>query len=696
MLALCPHCLEYRDLQEVRDPEHGPVLRCDSSRCNYPTIPLLYGEDYAAHPPVPLSLIGLPGHGKTTFIDGLIQEIQAAGRRWADAGFSYAWLDEARFRNARQRIRAFRDGSAPNGTRTVFPKPQGLRLHGVPRVGGSQLVISDAAEYVRPGSVVVWLLGLTGGPDDPHRLVADHARALERAGGRTQDQDLVLVLTRGDELQRRPDLPASARAALAQPDYCPAGPVWTALERASADLEGWLASDRCGRRELVRLVGSQFKSVRYCIVAAHGESARCGVLAPLLWLWRTSRDPAWVERCGGQDLYLDLAEAVATAGTVHLEDRVYRLDAPLNVVRPVTVVGRGADQTVLEVTAAGYGLGVRATGMVALRGLTVRRAADGPPGDLIRVLGGELDLQNVVVSGGLSGELMSRPVGGAGVVAGQHSRLTATGCTFRSNHGNGVLVIERASAELTACTAEKNGDAGVYARTAGALTLTRGVCRENHTGVWVEAASGASVTASTCEQNGECGVVLSGHVRGSVVVRGNTCAGNGRDGVHVRTAAAPTVVSNTCATNRRNGIAFTDQSAGTARGNTCETNCRHGLRVCDDAAPALEENTAEGNAGCGLFYEERAGGFARGNVCRDNRGDGIRLEGPAAPLVAENEARLNDGYGIAIVEPSSKAEVDPKGNTAADNRRGPVLDPRPKRGDSWWGRKIWPPRPAGD
>ncbi len=58
----------------------------------------------------------------------------------------------------------------------------------------------------------------------------------------------------------------------------------------------------------------------------------------------------------------------------------------------------------------------------------------------------------------------------------------------------------------------------------------------------------------------------------------------------------------------------------------------------------------------------------------------------AVGRVADNEATLNDGYGIAIAEPRSKAEVDAAGNAAEGNRRGTVLDPRPKKRDSWWGR----------
>jgi parallel beta-helix repeat protein len=687
MLALCPHCLEHRDLREVHDPERGAILRCDNPRCGDPVVPRLYGEDYAAHPPVPLSLVGLSGHGKTTYIEGLFHEVRATGRRWSDSEFSCMWLDEARLRAA---VRRTREGR-PEGSQQTYadlPQPQVLRLHGIPRIGGSQLIISDAPEHVRRSQAVVWLLSLRRG--DPHDRPDDACRLMAQVGDRARDQNLVVVLTKGDELLSRPDLPETARHALAESDDCPGGAVWAALERTSADLEGWLRSSRCGYRDLVTLARERYKAVRYCVVAARGSPSPRGLLAPLLWLWRLVRDPVWVERCGARHLYLDLAEAIATAGadTVQLEERVYRLTTPLNVLKPVTLAGLGPGRTVLEVSAPGYGVGVRVSGKVTFRGLTVRRVADTPPGDLIRVLGGELELRDVVASGGLSGELAGKRVSGAGVHAGQHARLTAAGCEFRGNHGNGVLVVERASAELTGCTFENNGDAGVYARTAGAITVTRGTCRENHTGVWVEAASAASITASVCERNAENGVVLSGHVCGSVVVRGNTCTGNNRDGVHVRTAAAPTVVGNTCTANRRNGIAFTDQSAGTARGNVCSLNGRHGLRVCDGAAPALEENTAEGNTECGILYEEQAGGFGRGNVCRDNRGDGIRLEDTAAPLLAENEARLNDGCGISIADPASKADVDPRSNNTEGNRRGTILDPRPKKGGSWWGRKV--------
>jgi parallel beta-helix repeat protein len=698
MLALCPHCLETRDLREVHDPGRGPVLRCDNPACDDPIVPRLYGEDYAAHPPVPVGVVALSGHGRATFLDALAGEIEAAGARWADARFSFTWLGEGKPRGPRAR-------TPREEGRTAFGRPRVLRLSGVPRVGGCQLVLSDgggevfldpaapadAARHIRRSSAVVWLLSLKPGdpynsPDDVGRAMAAYLRAVSRS-----DQNLLLVLTKGDELLRRPDLPGSAREALAMDDCSPCGPVWSTLERVSADLENWLRSDRCGYRHLVELARSRFKAVRYCVASARGqppcESPR-GVLTPLLWLWRIDRDPVWVERGGAADLYLDLNEAVARAGggTVRLDERVYRLAAPLNVTQPVTLLGRGMGRTVLEVAAPGYGVGVRTDGRVTLGGLTVRRTAGGPPGDVIRVLGGELELRDVAVTGALSGEVNGKPVGGHGLVAAKQARLTAAGCASRSNHGNGALVMERAAAELTGCTFESNGDAGVYVRTTGTVMMTQCACRENHTGVWVEAAAKACVTANTCERNAESGVVLSGHVGGSVVVRGNTCTGNGRDGVHARTAAAPTVVGNTCTVNRRNGVAFTDQSAGTARGNTCTLNGRHGLRVCDDAAPILEENVAEGNAGCGLLYEDRGGGVGRGNVCRDNRGDGIRLEGASAPQLADNEATLNDGYGIAIAEPRSKAEVDPAGNTAEGNRRGTVLDPRPKKRDSWWGR----------
>jgi parallel beta-helix repeat protein len=714
MLALCPHCLQQSDLAVIEDPDQGRVLRCGNPTCDYPTIPLLYGEDYHAHPPAPVSIIGLSGHGKTVFIESLIHEVQQLGARWANSGFYFTWLDEVQMRNAYKRIRSLREGQLPKGTRTVFQQPQVLRLSNIPRVGGCQLVIfdtggeafldtatlSDAGKYVRNSSAVIWLLSLKRGdpydsPDDVNQMMAVYLQTMARMGGRTREQNLILVLTKGDELLARPDLPESARQALAAGDYSPAGPIWGTLDTASTELEAWLRSDRCGYHNLVNLVKSRFKSVRYCIVSAQGAPASGdslqygmmprGVMAPLLWLWRLDRDPIWVERDGKRAMFLNMADALTAAagGVLRLEERVYHVPTALNIMRPVTVVGRGAGKTVLEVSAPGYGIGVATPGKVLFRDLTVRRAAP-TPGDVIRVMAGELELANVTVTGGLSGTADDKPVKGQGVLVARQGQLGAASCTFRGNHGNGVLVFDQAQAQFAECVFEGNGDAGLFVRTAGALAIAKSTSMGNQTGIRIEAAAAATLEGNGCDQNAGCGIVLTGSVGPAVVVRGNRCSANSRDGIQLREQAAATVSGNVCTANKRNGLSFTDQSAGTASGNTCSQNGRNGVRVCDDAAPQLEDTSAEGNAECGVLYEGRASGVARRTTVRDNHGDGIRLEGDSSPRLEEIDARFNEGYGVAIAEPKSVVEFDARQSVLEGNKKGPVLETRPKKA-SWWG-----------
>ena len=716
-MMLCPHCLEVRDLKEVDDPDRGKVLRCSNPACADFTVPVLYADEYAAHPPTPVSIIGLSGHGKTVFIESLLQEIQQLGARWTDSGFFFTWLDEVQMRRAYTRLRGLRDGQLPKSTKTVFQQPQVLRLSNIPRLGGCQLIVfdvggeafldsatlADAGKYVRNSPAVVWLLSLKRGdpydtPDDVNQMMTVYLQTMARIGGITKNQNLILVLTKGDELLARPDFPIAAQKALASPDYSPAGPIWSTLEQSSIDLESWLRSEKCGYHNLVNLVKSRFKSVKYCVVSAQGAPAEGealkyglmprGVLAPLLWLWRMDRDAVWQDRGGQKALFLDVTEAIASAegGVVQLEDRAYTITAPLNIRKPVAIVGRGIGKTILEISAPGYGIGIATAGKVEFRGLTIRR--NGPaPGDLVRVLGGDVDMTDVAVAGGLSGTSADgKPIAGVGILAAKQSRLTLTTTQIRTNHGNGLLLIERANARVEGCTFEGNGDAGIYARTDGSIAVARTVCRQNQSGIWIEAANAATIEANTCDMNGASGVVVSGTVGAGVVIRGNQCRQNQRDGILVRTQAAPTINDNTCAENRRSGVSFIDQSTGGARGNNCANNARHGIRVANDAAPILAGNQTTSNNESGIFYEDSASGDAKNNQCNGNGGEGVRVEGTASPTIADNTAKDNQGYGVVISGEKSRADFDPKTNVLNGNKKGPILDLRPKKpqGAKWW------------
>lgn len=715
---LCPHCLQEGDLTPALDPEQGKVLRCSNPLCDYPNIPLLYGEDYASHPPSLVCIVGLSGHGKTVYIESLLHELQQLGAKWTETHFYFTWLDEVQMRNASTRLRALRNGQMPKGTKTVFMQPQVLRLGNIPAVGGSQLIIfdtggeafldsatlSDAAKYVRHTSTIIWLLSLKKGdpydsPDDVNQMMTVYLQTMSRLGGRTQDQTLILALTKGDELLDRPDLPKAARGALQHPDLTPSTGVWNLLERSSDALETWLGSDKCGYHNLVNLVKSRFKQVRYCLVSAQGgplpdQSDKPfhlqpkGVLAPLLWLWRMQRTLLWVEREGETLLHLDLAEAVAQSpgGVVKLEEGTYRLNKPLSIRTPIQLVGVGADKTIIEVTAPSYGIGVAIPrGTATFKGLSIRRVGQ-QAGDLIRHLQGSLELQDCTVSGGLAGTVEDRTVKGTGLMVNRHAKAKLVNSSFKGNQANGVLLLDQSSAHLQDCTFEANKEAGLYIRTKGTVKVVHCVARTNQTGILVEMLQQGRIEDCLLEHNGGSGIVVTGNTSPSLEIVSNKSQQNRRDGFLARGTSAALFQGNLAANNARNGFSITEQSTATVRENSLTQNEKNGLRVADTASPVLEANLAMDNTECGLLLEGTASGAVQRNILRHNQGDGIRLEGTGEPILLDNECNNNGGFGIAIATEEARVTLESKQNQVENNRKGPILDVRTKKGAGWWNR----------
>ncbi|MCZ2341555.1 MAG: right-handed parallel beta-helix repeat-containing protein [Bacteroidales bacterium] len=714
-MMLCPYCLEQRDLLPDTDPDRGRVLRCPHPACGGYTIPLQYAADHDSHPPLPVSIIGLPGHGKTVFIESLIEEINGLAARWKDTDFYYSWLDEIQMRQAMTRLRTIRQGRLPEGTRTIFQQPQILRLDHIPRVGGCQLVIfdtggeafldatvmADAAKYVQNSTNIVMLLSVKedeeqGGPELINAMMAVYLQTMSQAEGKTKNQNLIVVLTKGDELLARPDLPESARRALTEPDYSPTGPIWDILQTASQDLEKWLRSDHCGYSNFVNLVRSRFQSVRYCLVSAQGQSAQegglgyrmmpRGVLAPLFWLWRLDRSPIWtVSPDGTRELFLDLEEAIrqSRGRMIRLEEQTYRLPDPLTISIPVTITGAGKGKTILRCGGPKFGLRVATSMRVHLQGMTVRR--DGPhPGDVIRLSHGELILSDCVVTGGRSGDYEGRPYQGHGISQDKASHLGTRAVELLKNHGVGILTRESASLRVEGCLFVDNGLSGIFLTSSGLSQIRQSTFRNNKSGMTVEQATTATIEDNTFEANVEAGVMVRGPANPGITLRANRCLGNGKFGIFVRDQATPQIDGNTCETNREDGIVFVDQTGGLVTGNRLTANGRNGARVSANATPTLKANAAMRNGANGLLYTDSAAGTAQENECSGNQRDGIRVEGTGGVVLESNIAQENDGYGLAVLSKEATAHIVsiPAGK---DNRRGAVHDPRPKA--SRWFRR---------
>jgi CubicO group peptidase (beta-lactamase class C family) len=170
----------------------------------------------------------------------------------------------------------------------------------------------------------------------------------------------------------------------------------------------------------------------------------------------------------GHGDYPSLTQAVRQApvgATIVLAAGVYRLPAPLDVYRSVTLRGAGPDQTTVIGTTAGHVLGFSGNGTFAAEGLTFRHVSVGPesdPSDVALFRGGTVELSDCRFAGGTLGESAEGFQGGAGVrlLGDTSARLRA--CWTEDNAQAGVVCEPHARPLLDGVSFTRNGRAGLF------------------------------------------------------------------------------------------------------------------------------------------------------------------------------------------------------------------------------------------
>ncbi len=139
----------------------------------------------------------------------------------------------------------------------------------------------------------------------------------------------------------------------------------------------------------------------------------------------------------GHGDYASLAQAVRQApegATIVLAPGVYRVAAPLDVYRSLTLRGAGADRTTVIGTTAGHLLGFSGNGSLTAVGIAFRHVSLGPesdPADIALFRGGRVELSDCRFEGASSGrECGGLPRRGGRAAAGRHA---ARGCTTASS-----------------------------------------------------------------------------------------------------------------------------------------------------------------------------------------------------------------------------------------------------------------------
>lgn len=341
---LCPMCIQWVDAFPVEEAADGSMVpqcpECSS------TVPQDYVDAYPQFPPVSFSIIGFRSHGKSVFLGSLFHDLDHAcvahsPKEWPD--FSYFAPDEATMRHVREIKEQLEEGHLPDATDQAFFRPAILQMRNVPKFGSCQLLSYDTSgellqdvstlksHHVGYISRVPTILLLVSwkqteaterAPHGLNELLTIYQQAMRSLGGDLSQQNLLVVLTKGDRLVNEAGLPASVREFLLPSAGAAARAVHEAgdeehlerLDEMSEDIEEWF--ERHPKfSAFAREARDKFRRVEYCAATATGaepetvktktangqdvevkrlahDLAPRGVLSTLLWAVRLQRpDP---------------------------------------------------------------------------------------------------------------------------------------------------------------------------------------------------------------------------------------------------------------------------------------------------------------------------------------------------------------------------------------------------------------------
>lgn len=171
-----------------------------------------------------------------------------------------------------------------------------------------------------------------------------------------------------------------------------------------------------------------------------------------------------------------------SGSTIEVAAGTYEVDTSLVALRPLTVVGAGADDTTITSTATGAAIVIGVAGTIAITGVPIPATA--PGASVVAVTRGGLDLDAVTITGATRDDagaggfgLVLAPDGGTGT--GRHA---VTASTFRDNGGvaivddvsitgsapGGIGVLEQAAPTIAGGTIDLDGEVAVlFGNTAG-------------------------------------------------------------------------------------------------------------------------------------------------------------------------------------------------------------------------------------
>lgn len=382
------------------------------------------------------------------------------------------------------------------------------------------------------------------------------------------------------------------------------------------------------------------------IAAAVAAEVRRGLLG----------DPAPValEREVGVEEDLARVVAAAPAGAVlRLSPGEHLTDEVIRVVRPVTILGSGTDDTTIVSSADQAAIVATDAAALRLSDVTVRHAAQSSVAVVQILVDGAL-LQRVRITGGATA---ADGGGGAGLVvtvdgmgpqpfaATDHARFSLT--PWRTTLVDLEVVDNQGPGLVVAGTAAP--------RIVGAVLRGNGLCGVCYLGAASGSFSGAVVT-----ENG-LGLLLSG--RAAPVVTDTQVRDNREDGILVEERASGRIEDSTVTGNPGRGVLVTDQAVTVLARMEVAGNGELGVAVAGAARASFSELVVVGHE-YGIWLEGTSEADVTASEVRDSsevavvvrgqaglRGEGIRCEHVEVGLLLLEEATTeHTGAGCELTD----------------------------------------------
>jgi parallel beta-helix repeat protein len=691
-------------------------------------VPIRYTRDYELYTPIVFSVVGFRHHGKTVYLASLLNEFERLSLH--QKAFSYTPLDETGLNVVRQKQRSLERGQLPDATDKIFPKPVILQLEGMAELKACRLLTYDIggevfkrvselrqyAGYVAQGRSSVWLVSIEDlespiaaeAPQDLTDLVGRYVQAVLELGGQPKDQTIVIVLTKGDKLLKRNDIPDLLRRFL-QGDR-----PWTEESQPSLsnelsdEIEKWLEG-RAGYQNFVRRVRKEFELVKYCCVSALGSEPRGqeldisltarGVLEPLRWILRFEQDRNnLIESLRRLELAFSSKKSLietyeGKTTSARLERQIFKAKEALGA----SSITRGSESVRIVDTNLARSLNrvrlkqgrrylfafILVSLVAAIAGWAgwkfwLRRQRKEEwyvrenleqmiaEGGVVELPPGDYSLQTLTlvhpVSLKGSGRERTRIIykdGSLNLTMKADATFVATDITFEygGTRPANVLTIQSGRFDLQRCrfqggvADQQQFTAGngiqLESKSTGTILECEFIQNGKH-GVSANDMAQITMTGSSIRQNQGAGISYISSVPGTL--QNNDCYANQSHGIEVGEQANPIVANNICRNNKGSGISYSGSATGTIRQNRCLSNHLNGITVDGLAQPSIEGNNCLGNERSGVAYSGNASGIARDNECVNNILYGISVSKKAQPELAGNKCRDNGQSGIVFVD----------------------------------------------